>query len=190
MILANTGHHGNSGIQQHSAGSTFPIREHFIGSPGRSLKLVASFQGVELSTYSESVHSANVAKLKRCEVIADIVWAAYAAGNGCSVNADGSGCPDSGYLAGRPGHELRTDCADFDYTVVYAYVFNKIDLIDFVADAGDAFCIGLWVHNGYAYLDVSRHFYSLDECTGYASEGGQIAIFDCANKSDIDVRYA
>jgi len=123
---------------------------------------------------------------KAADRIGYAIWAEFikSGKQGASVGSAGySGCPDDGYLASYAGHERCYDADDFTDFHVRAYVADrvgKLSLSDYY---------GLWSRDGIVFCDVSRHFTDLDECLAFAESNGQIAIFDCTNKTDIDVRY-
>ena len=109
-------------------------------------------------------------------------------GRGASVACDGStGCPDHGYLASYAGHERQYGRNDFTDFHVCAYVD---DHSVHVGSDGRRDYYGLWASDDIVFCDISRHFDDRDECLKFAESNGQIAIFDCANKCDIDLRYA
>ena len=56
-------------------------------------------------------------------------------------------------------------------------------IIEFI-DSVNGSC-GLWVNNGFMYIDISINIESKEEALKLASDLKELAIFDCANMKDI-----
>jgi len=179
------GHAGNSGIQNHSCGSHYPVLSYRTGCYG-SIR-VAEFQGVRFDSQIQSVHEGHLDLLKRAEVITDDIFAARAKGTGCSNWISCVDAPDSGYVVGIVAFESKFDAAGDNYKAVYADVVDKLvylrDRGPVVADVS----IGSWIHNDCLYVDVGVVYANRSEAVDAAKDNGQTSIWDLAEDTDITI---
>lgn len=104
--------------------------------------------------------------------------------NGASYRpSTGTLNPVDGYMVAIPGYEKKVN-----------RVWNTLDLAQVVNSwlaeigyTGDspAF-IGLWEYDGILYLDLSQWFVDRDKAIAMGKLRNQIAIWDCANKTEIN----
>jgi hypothetical protein len=89
---------------------------------------------------------------------------------------------DIKFVSSCYGHELKIalqalDTFDLDLTLKH---YKKL------AKNLGAY-IGLWIHQGFLYLDISKNFDTKEECLTFARGNRQIAIFDATTKQAIEV---
>lgn len=178
MCVAHTGHAGNSGIQNHSCGEFFPVRSYCIGSADYQ---VAEFCGVRRDSHDSASHAYHLDLLKRAERITDVIFAARAKGDGCSVWINRDDQPEYGWIVGSAGHESIFDCDGPNYPAVYADVVGKLEFLDDAGVGSDStalpVCIGSWISSGQLYVDISACHDDFDEAFAWGKANDQLAIY-------------
>ena len=165
--------------------SYYPVRSYRIGD-----NYCAECNGVKRIATGCEGHSEDKDLLRRAVDIADAV---YARRSGGTVYVDPNNDPVDGYCVGLKGYETIVDLDDCSYGDVLA------DIVDKLENAGHTRCdglpvgIGWWTpagSDGKTYLDVSVHIADRADALAFAEAADQIAIYDCASGTDIDIRYS
>ena len=101
---------------------------------------------------------------------------------GCTMNPFTGEVPVDGYMVSSPGYERkvpRVRYSDIDkYAKEHKVALSSPNCILF---------LGTWKQSGITYMDLSIRFEDEESAMTFAAASGEKAIFDVANKLDIDV---
>ena len=164
-------------------GDFYPIRSVLVNSGSRYR---AEFCGVRRECGDRELHNEDLRRMKRAEMIADQIYDARRR-SGCSVWIDPFDCakhvegPDNGYVVSLRGYETRMNFEPLCYSLVFADVVEKLELLELFGNADDTVCIGSWEHGGELYIDISVHVTDRDDAVNRAKATDQLCIYDIAD---------
>ena len=165
--------------------ANYPVRSYRVGD-----KHIAACNGTERVASTCAGHADDVKLLKCAEQITNAVYADRAGG---THYLDRDECPGRGFLVSINDSGGHVDGIDGRYGEVYAAVVKSLEYVKCTGWGGRPIGIGWWTpggQKGRTFIDVSVVIFDRAEALEYAERADQIAIYDIANKCDIDVRYA
>ena len=91
--------------------------------------------------------------------------------------------PSGGYMVALQGYELQVPVSEFFTGLVADYIGEHAQkLMD-----NPSLCLGTWINEGSAYLDLSENIQSRDKALELGRERNQIAIFNLETFEEVVV---
>ena len=181
-VKAHSGFVGSSGVQSHSAGDHFPILSYRVGDHAH----VAAFQSVERVRTCPDAHRADLRRMKLAEQLTDRIHADRPT-NGGTYWLGTDTPPNGGYIVSLELRESRFPDHGKTWPAVFVDILQKLEELDHPHWQGALVGVGWWFHGGELFVDVSTWILSRSDALRAARKGGQKAVWDIANNSDIFV---
>jgi hypothetical protein len=111
--------------------------------------------------------------------LSNLIYSKTIENQGSSFNLLGE-TPDKGYMVSYSGAERKVNVLEFNQMHVEQFIrANLSHLYELGA------YIGTWVDTDVVYIDLSANIGSLDEALKFASDNGQLAIYDVQSGKSI-----
>ena len=102
--------------------------------------------------------------------------------SGITLNNDMTEKTSLKYISSIKGNEIKKDLK----TITFQEFLTTMNEIQKSAKKENVL-IGLWIDNGYLYIDISKEFTNKKECINFGKQNNQLAIFDGIKKEVIKI---